>query len=136
MKHFFIIMVMFLLTFCAYAQKKAEKSPYDKALTKIENENFEGAIADLNKAIETDPLHHAAYYKRGLVKALMLDHEGALADFDHAIEINPRESQYFSERGIARMNLGDREGACAGWKRASSMGSEPAKELAYEYCPD
>ncbi|HXH19756.1 MAG TPA: tetratricopeptide repeat protein [Chitinophagales bacterium] len=134
MKHLYVTALMILLTFPALAQKKAEKSYYEKALSEIESENYEGAIADLNKAIAADSLHDAAYFKRGFVKAMLLDHQGALDDFNRAIKINPDDAQYYSERGVAKMHLKDREGACADWKKASSMGFQPAEELAYEYC--
>lgn len=126
---------MLLLTFSAFSQKKAEKSWYEKALMKIENENYQGALADLDKAIEAEPGNADAFFKRGFIKAQQLDHRGALQDFNKAIELNPRQAAYYAERGVARLNLNDRDGACDDLKKAAGMGEQSAKELAYEYCP-
>ena len=122
-------------TFSAFAQKKSDKGSYEKALKKIEFENYEGALADLDDAVKFDSLNSNAYFKRGFVEAMLLKHEEALSDFDRAISLNPGEAQYYSERGVAKLNLNDREGACEDWKKAASMGFAPATELAYEYCP-
>ncbi len=134
MKHLFVFLPIFLLTLSALAQKK-EKSAYERALKKIEFEDYEGALEDLGNAIESDSLDDEAFYRRGFVNAMLLKHQEALSDFDKAIKLNPKEPDYYSERGVAKLNLDNRKGACDDWKKAASMGSEVAKELADEYCP-
>jgi len=133
-KHLLILLPIFLLTFSASAQKR-EKGAYEQALKKIEFEDYEGALEDLNNAIDSDSLNDAAFYRRGFVNAMLLNHQEALSDFDSAIKLNPNEAEYYSERGVAKLNLDDKDGACVDWKKAASMGNEVAKELAYEYCP-
>jgi len=128
--------MLFMELFISFAfGQKREKSYYEKALAKIEAEDYEGAIADLDKAIEADSSDFDAFFKRGYVKALLLNHADALPDFTRAIQLHPDEPQYYSERGIAKLHLQDNTGACEDLKKAASMGFEPAKELAYEYCP-
>lgn len=134
MKHLLLFLWIFLLTFSAFAQKK-EKSAYEQALKKIEFEDYEGALEDLDHAIQTDSLNDGAFYRRGFVNAMLLKHKEALSDFDRAIELNPKEPDYYSERGVAKLNLDNKEGACGDWKKAASLGSEVAKELSDEYCP-
>jgi tetratricopeptide (TPR) repeat protein len=133
-KHLLIFPAVFLLTFSAFAQKK-QKDSYDQALKKIEFEDYEGALEDLDKAVESDSLNAVVFYKRGYVNAMLLKHQEALTDFDRAIQLSPGEAEYYSERGVAKLNLDDKSGACQDWKKAASMGSEVARELAYEYCP-
>ena len=52
--------------------------------------DFDGAIADISRAIELDPKVAAAYYWRGLAKRAKQDLMGANADFDRAIAIDPK----------------------------------------------
>lgn len=135
MKHFVAVFFISLLTSFAFGQKKSEKGYYEQALRKMEMENFEGALADLDNAIRADSTHADAFFQRGFINALLLHHQKALADFDKAILLNPSRAQYYSERGIARLNLNDKEGGCADLKKAASMGDEAAKEMAHENCP-
>src|SRR5688572_9655885 len=125
MKHPILLLLFFGLQFTAFSQKNA----YDKALQKIELENYAGAIADLDKIIQTDSMNAEAIFKRGYCHAMERDHKAALIDFNRAIFMNANESNWFSERGIAKMNLRDMEGACRDWKIAAKMGSPGATDL-------
>src|SRR5215475_4979017 len=70
---------------------------------------LESAIADYGKAIEIDPSHAEAYYRRGnaywkmecsaLVRRCSLDR--ALSDYDKAIEIDPRHRWAYGRRASA-----------------------------------
>lgn len=106
----------------------------DKALQKIERENYEGALADLTSHLETDSLNAFAYYKRGFAHAMLMRHQNALDDFNRAISLQPGNAQFYSERGIAKLNLKDKDGACLDWEKAGEMKFEPARDLFNEYC--
>lgn len=136
MKHQLTLLLFMLLQFAAYSQKGGERTAMDKALQKIELENYAGAIADLNKIIQADSMNAEAIFKRGYCHAMERDHKAALIDFNRAIFMNANESNWFSERGIAKMNLRDMEGACKDWKIAAKMGSPGAEDLISEYCPE
>jgi len=65
----------------------------------MEYREFEGAVMDLDMAIELDPLNADAYYARGRLKFLTLkDKNEALRDIDVSIRINPDEPSYFVRR--------------------------------------
>ena len=77
---------------------------FNQGVEKYEVGNYQGAIADWNKAIEINPQDALAYYNRGLAKYDSGDHQGAIVDYNKAIEINPQYSLAYLNRGAA--NLG------------------------------
>lgn len=131
MKHQLFLLILLFLQFTAFAQT----TPYEKALQKIELEDYNGAITILTKVIATDSTNAEAFFKRGFCHALLQEHKEALIDFNRAIFMNANESNWYSERGIAKLNLRDFDGACKDWKTAAKMGSTAANDLISEYCP-
>lgn len=132
MKHPLILLFFVFAQFTVFSQKTL----YDKALQKIELENYSGAIVDLNKLIQNDSANAEAVFKRGFCYAMQQDHKQALIDFNRAIFMDATHSNWFSERGIAKLNLRDMEGACKDWKIAAQLGSPAAGDLISEYCPE
>jgi len=82
----------------------------NRGLAKGKLGDFEGAIADCDKAIELNPKSASAYNNRSINKASLGDFEGAVVDCDKAIELNPKPA-YYTVRGIAKLYLRDLEGA-------------------------
>ena len=83
--------------------------------------DYEGAIADYDRAIEINPQHANAYNNRGIAKNKMGDYEGAIADYDRAIEINPQYTIAYNNRGNTKNDMGDYEGAIADYDRALNI---------------
>lgn len=131
MKHQLTLLLFLLLQVSAFSQK----SGYDKAMMKLEMENYDGALADLDKVIEADPSNAEAFFKRGYCHAMLQDHKAALVDFDRAISMKGDNGEWFLERGIAKLNLRDFEGACNDWKMSEQLGLDAAKDYVSEYCP-
>src|SRR5687767_10275131 len=98
MKHQFLLLLFFLsIHYWAFSQK----TTYEKALQKMELENYEGALAELNKVIQADSSNAEAFFKRGFCHAMLREHKDALIDFNRAIFMEAGKAEWFLERGIA-----------------------------------
>ena len=95
--------------YCGRGTAKGNKGDYD------------GAIADFDRAIAINPNYAEAYYNRGLVKAEQGDYDGAIADYDRAIAINPNYAVAYCGRGVAKAEQGDYDGAIADFDRAIAI---------------
>lgn len=94
---------------------------YNRGVAKMRREDYEGAIADLNRVIMLEPDNAAAYSSRGNAKSHIGDIEGAIADLDRAIEIDADDVGAYVSRAISRQNKGDHQGAIADWDRALEL---------------
>lgn len=60
---------------------------YDAASTKFDQQNYRGALADLNKSIEQEPENAVAFAMRGASKSKLGDWDGAIADAEQAVSL-------------------------------------------------
>ncbi len=68
---------------------KSASQLHDRAIWKLKQLDFDGAIADLTEAIQLDPvLAKKIYAKRGIAYAMKGERQSALADLKRAGEIN------------------------------------------------
>ena len=68
---------------------KLAESYYIRGLQKCVLRDLQGAIADLNKAIENNANYADAYYYRAAIRKELGDNEGFRNDYSKAIQINP-----------------------------------------------
>ena len=94
---------------------------YERALTSSQEGDDKGAIADLNRAIRSDPRMAIAYFLRGDIKRSCGDAQSAVADFTIGIKLDPKCVPAYVCRGNARRNLGDTKGAIADCNRALKL---------------
>ena len=92
-----------------------------QGISKGEQSDFDGAIADFDRAIEMDPDYALAYLNRGNAKSFKGDQEAAIIDFDRAIDLDPGNSEAYYNRGIARRMRGDHDGAIADYDRTIEL---------------
>jgi tetratricopeptide (TPR) repeat protein len=88
--------------------------------------DYEGVIADCNKAIRFNPFNAIAYIDRGFAKSDLDDHEGAIADYNKAIRLNRNDADTYFHRGVAKSNLEDHEGAIADYNEAIRLNRNDA----------
>jgi tetratricopeptide (TPR) repeat protein len=65
---------------------------------------FDLSIADLNKAIDINPVYAEAYNNRGYAYKSKGLFDLAISDFNRALEINPRYADAYNNRGNAYHN--------------------------------
>jgi Trypsin-like peptidase domain/TPR repeat len=79
---------------------------YVIASEKSDNGNFQGAIADYNRAIALDATYSLAYLHRGVARMQLknkdggYDSDGALNDFNRSIALDPKLAEAYAFRGV------------------------------------
>jgi tetratricopeptide (TPR) repeat protein len=84
---------------------------FNRALTRYELGDQQGAIADYTQVIAINPNHDIAYNNRGLIRYELGKKDAAVADLNRAILVNPCNSMAYCNRGIIRAELGNPMGA-------------------------
>jgi tetratricopeptide (TPR) repeat protein len=79
--------------------------------SKLDNQRYQGAIADYTEAIELDPNNATAYFKRGLAYDNIDKYQAAIADYTKAIELDSRDSASHNNRGAVYSRVGDKQSA-------------------------
>ena len=69
-----------------FAISQTVEDYFNRGNAKVKLQDYYGAIADFNKAIELNPNYSSSYLGRGLAKYYLKDYYGAIADFNKAIE--------------------------------------------------
>jgi tetratricopeptide (TPR) repeat protein len=88
-------------------------------------DQYDRAIADLDKAIRLRPDVAESFNIRGAVFAEKGLYDRAIADYDQAIRLNPQHTKALYNRGIAKQKMGDISGGDADIMRAKEMGYRP-----------
>ena len=74
-----------------------------RGYAKFQRDDYEGAITDLDKALEVNPQSYIAYTLRGAIKSQLKDYDSAILDYTKAIELNPNDSDIYYFRGQAKI---------------------------------
>ncbi|PIF05774.1 MAG: hypothetical protein CSA36_05090 [Draconibacterium sp.] len=128
MKRASIFFLLLLLSFISKAQLNINH--YIRVgQTRIQIENYTGAIEYFNIVIKFKPYLPEAYFYRGIAKHQLEDYRGAIKDYDKAIEIKPFYPQAYTNRGMAYHNLKDYKKAIEDYNKALEF--EPDNENVY-----
>ena len=98
-----------------------------RALTRMDKGDLDGAIADNTRAINIDPYYTDAWINRGIARRANDDINGALADFAQAIKINPNDPKAWYNQAYARQAKRDLDGAISDFTRAIEIDSNVAR---------
>jgi lipoprotein NlpI len=133
---FFALAVAVLATFgfcvAAFGQENPllkAKAAYDVGVARVGKGDYEGAIRDFTKAIESDPKNPVYYAARGNARTTSGELEDAIADFSTAIELDPARRVPYINRGVAKVDKGDLDGAIADYAKALTL--DPKNVTAY-----
>lgn len=83
--------------------------------------DLQGALADLNRAIELQADDRLLYYCRALLFKHLDDAESARSDLDRTIELDPGYPEGWQSRGALRRDLRDYEGAATDLSKAIAL---------------
>ncbi|MBO1350662.1 MAG: tetratricopeptide repeat protein [Hormoscilla sp. GUM202] len=98
----------------ALQQNPKDANAYlERARAKMILQDYEEAIADIDRAIQQNPKDANAYLERAHANMMLQDYEGAIADIDRAIQQNPKDANAYLERASVNMELQDYESAIA-----------------------
>ncbi|MDF1666959.1 MAG: tetratricopeptide repeat protein, partial [Planctomycetota bacterium] len=89
-----------------------------RGVLKINAGDESGAMADFNKAIESDGEYALALYNRGILRKNQGDLPGALQDYDLAIRSDPLYAPAYANRGLVKAELGNAEDALKDYNKA------------------
>jgi tetratricopeptide (TPR) repeat protein len=99
-----------------------------RGLIRAFKEDFKGAAADYERAIELDPILTPAYINRGILRFQMGSLNGALTDLNKALELDPNSAKTFIERGSVRGIMGEIDEAIADIKKGFALNSESVSD--------
>ncbi|MFN6519020.1 MAG: tetratricopeptide repeat protein [Nostoc sp. CreGUA01] len=102
-----------------------------RAFTRMESRDYQGALADVNQAIQLQPENAGNYRIRSTIRLLSNDVEGALADANQAIKLQPDDAQNYTTRSSVRMESQDYQGALADANQAIELQSDDANNYYY-----
>ena len=101
----------------------------NKVKLEIEQQSYDNAIKDCNKAIELDSTYIDAYYYIGIVNNEKHDYNTAINYFKKAINLNSNNAKVWNQMGFSYEKLDQFDKAIDSYKKA--VGFEPNYALAY-----
>ena len=79
----------------------------NRALSRYQQTNLRGAMADYNAAIETNPNNYLAHYNRALLRMQVAENNLAIEDFDFVLNRHPNDRLALYNRAILAQQTGD-----------------------------
>ncbi|RKY16683.1 MAG: hypothetical protein DRP63_04975 [Planctomycetota bacterium] len=116
-----------LTTLSTDPNRESAEALHIRGIGKHQRGDYDGAIADLTKAIELKPDYVEAFVSRGIAWAKKGEYDRAIADYTKAIKLNPRFAEAYNCRGIAWRRKGNYDKAIADYTKAIELYEEAGK---------
>src|SRR5439155_2868327 len=103
----------------SFAQTKSKDAAAytNRGIAKLQKSDWDGAIADFDRALQFDPKLAQAYANRGDAKTEKGDFDGAIADFNRALQLNPKLAPAYAGHGSANFLAHNWTAALQGYRR-------------------
>ena len=89
-----------------------------------EDQQFQKALSDYNKAINLNPENALTYKRRGILFINLGRKEEALLDYDKAIDLEPEDVEAYNNRGLLFKDLRRNKEALSDYNKAIDLDSE------------
>lgn len=99
---------------------------------RLNQNDFQGAMADFNQAIRLDSTLTPAYMGRALTYSELGDKSRAIADYSQAIQLNPSYPLAYYNRGVVYFNQGSRTEALQDLKQAADLSLQQGDQSGYQ----
>jgi tetratricopeptide (TPR) repeat protein len=101
-------------------------SYYERGLAKENQNDLEGAIADINISISIDSTDELCYTERGHIRIIQKQYENAIKDFNTSLKIKPTLKAY-AKRGWAWSFLNQHQKAIEDFTRSLAINPQDAE---------
>ena len=95
--------------------------------------DYEGALADYNKAMELGLAETGLYFNRGVIMQIQGNLDAAIKDYTEAINIDPSNAKSYYNRGIAKLAQERSDEALKDLEIASRLGFTKANDAINTY---
>lgn len=102
---------------------------YEAAVRKINSEDWNGALTELNTVIKSHPEFCEGWLTRGVVHHYKKEYEKAIQDYNRSLVCYPGYPMAFFNRGVTRLAMGDHYGALRDFSNASEKMPEHVPTL-------
>ena len=119
-----LVLIFLIISISTFAQTK--KSLYDVASDKFKEQNYAGAIYDLNQFIKLNPNHIPSRYLRARCYSIRDDYDNSIKDYLFVMEAdkdasNETKSAYFDGIGYVLSRQGEYTKAREYYLKANSL---------------
>ncbi len=125
------VVVTAIFALFAYMRTEVEDVPGDyhvrKGNYRLEDGQYEDAIAEFELALEMSPRHREAHFGLAVTYVRMERLEDAVAKLDEVVEIDPGFGPAYANRGVVHDRLGRPEEAIADYRQALELDPELAE---------
>ncbi|GBR74123.1 hypothetical protein NO1_1352 [Candidatus Termititenax aidoneus] len=123
-----IAIIAGILLFLAAPKTPLTAEKYNsRGLRKYEAGNYNGAIKEYTKAIQTDPRDKVSYFGRANAYIQIYFYQKALADYNKAIQLDPANPLYYANRANANYGMENYKATLADYDRAIKLNPQDGK---------
>jgi len=102
-----------------------------RGMANFAQSNYDDAISDFTKALESDPQSYRVAYYRGVVRSVLKQFPEAIDDYTKSLEINPYQAFCLFRRGQSYFHIGDYPQALSDCE--ASLDMEPNNETVKKF---